>query len=181
MSIEWTNDRAELDGFTLVRSIEPDLDQRRPWEEEDGHGPVREARGQTSYSWTPAKRPGELVLASERNWALFYDFQEACRIARKEAWNAEPYDVPGETPRQRAAKAALANFNRLRQFCAGHWSYVGVAVVASRDDLELGRASLWGIEDDAGDYLDEVADELVPEALDEARTRLERLCDCQPA
>lgn len=223
MTITWTNDRAELDGFQLRRETKPDLDQRRPWEEEDGHGPVREVRGQSDFHYGPAKRPGELVLVQERHWALLYDFAEACRIARKDGWGwlpkeleiirdepskgdgtacggtakAGPYEAydpdnfnraisavyaqhrASMTPRQYAAAAAREDFERLRRFCTGDWGYCGVVVTVSRAGVELATASLWGIEDDATDYLDEVSEELANEALDEAKATLVELCDCE--
>ena len=73
------------------------------------------------------------------------------------------------------AKAALADYERLRRYCDGHWSYVGVIVTASRDGIELGHASLWGLESDAGDYLTDTANELADEALDEAKVTLTRI------
>lgn len=105
----------------------------------------------------------------------FYDFAEACRIALRDGWNAAPYDVQGETPRQRAAKAARADFERLRAWCNDDWQWCGVIVTASREGIDLGRASLWGIESDAGAYLVEVANELAGEAIAEATAMLGRL------
>ena len=43
------------------------------------------------------------------------------------------------------------------------------------DNIQLGEASLWGIESDAGDYLTESANELCDEALEEAREAIARL------
>jgi len=64
-------------------------------------------------------------------------------------------------------RAALADFDRLRRWCNDDWSYVGVIVApvcpccdeAKWDDAQ----SLWGIESDAGEYLQEVARELAGE------------------
>lgn len=161
------DDEVTRDGFTLRARIEHDGDTGAPWEEHDGHGPVSDWQCRD-------KRPGELVLSGPsygmgRGTARrFYDFAEACRIARRDGWNAAPYDVPGETPRQRAAKAARADFERLRAWCEDQWNWCGVVVTASRAGVELGTASLWGIESDAGDRLLEVANELTEEALAEA-------------
>lgn len=54
--------------------------------------------------------------------------------------------APGESKRQVAAAAALADFNRLRQWCNDQWSYIGVKVELVDDygDLVIGHdASLW--------------------------------------
>lgn len=76
-----------------------------------------------------------------------------------------------------ASKAALADFNRLRDWCDYRWNYVGVIVTASRAGIELASDSLWGIESDAGDYLATVADECAAIAIDEARAKLAQLAE----
>lgn len=153
----------EIDGFTLTARILADSNYGAPWEEHDGHGPV-------SGMELRDKRPGELVLHDNGHGRKrYYDYQEACRIARRELWDAAPYNTGQETKRQQAAKAARANYERLRQWCDDQWHWCGVLVVASKNGIDLGRASLWGIESDAGDYLLEVANELVEEALEDAR------------
>lgn len=159
------DDTIERDGFTLRARIEHDSDTGAPWEEHDGHGPVSD--------WTRRdKLPGELLLCYDGRQKRFYDFAEACRIARRDGWNAAPYQVEGETPRQRAARAALADFEHLRGWCNDSWNWCGVVVTAERAGVELGRASLWGIESDAGAYLVEVANELAAEAVAEAAAKV---------
>lgn len=166
------------DGFDFAVTIEPDYDSHEPWREEAGHGEVSEWRRQ-NYRGTYDKAPGELLLCEDHRSALFYDFAGACALALRGGWNAKPYDVPGETPKQRAAKAARADYERLRRYCAGDWCYVGVVVTASRDGVELGSASLWGLESDCDeDHLADCACELAEEALDEAKERLASLCQC---
>ena len=126
-----------------------------PWDEHDCHGIVTE--------WTSReKRPGELVLDSDGHQRRYYDFAASCRRALAEGWDAPPYG--GGTPRQRAARAARADFERLRDWCDDEWHWCCVVVVLLDDEgEELDRASLWGIESDAGDYLTEVAAELADE------------------
>lgn len=61
------------------------------------------------------------------------------------------------------------------------WWYVGVEVTASRSGVELGEASLWGIEYEiSGDdgYLTETALDLASEARLEAASKLQELCGC---
>lgn len=148
----------ERDGFTLTARIEPDPYMGPPWQEHDGHGPVSD--------WTRrAKAPGELVLCSDRGSHCYYDYAGACEIALRDGWGA-----PGAsgTPRQRAAMAARADYERLRDWCEDRWHWVGVVVEASRAGVKLGHASLWGIESDAGDYLADVAAGLADEAIADA-------------
>lgn len=151
-----------LDSFTFthngadyVAEIHHDADHGAPWQEEDGHGPVTD--------WTRrAKLPGELVLSQDRDRCQFYDFAEACRIALRDGWDAEPYNHGGmQTRRQQAAKAARADFRRLRAWCDNEWSYIGLVVRPAGACACCGLSeSLWGIESDADDYLREVAEEL---------------------
>lgn len=70
------------------------------------------------------------------------------------------------TPRAYAAGAARADYERLRRWCADLWGYVGVVVAPLDEDGdpdESRAASLWGVESDATDYLDEVSHELAAE------------------
>lgn len=155
----------EQDGFTITARIEQDdFDATPPWVREDGHGEVSE--------WTYRdKKAGELTLTSERGSHRYYDFKSAVKLARRCGWGiANPPE--GATKRQIAALAAREDFERLRRWCNDDWSYVGVVVTVSAKGVELGFASLWGIESDAGDYLVEVANELLPEAMEEARKRI---------
>lgn len=155
----WT--RFEMNGATYAAKLERDEDHGAPWDEECGHGDVtgRERR---------EKAPGELILSEDRHAKRFYDFAGAVKRAKAEGWNAEPYYPPGEeTKGQRAHKAALADYNRLRAWCNGDWCYVGVIVAPIRpccDEVNDDEAqSLWGIESDAGEYLFEVAQDMAEE------------------
>ena len=139
-------------------TIEPDCDHGAPWEE-DGHGPVSD--------WTTRdKLPGEVIISQDGRSRRYYDFAEACKIARVEGWDAAPYNTGQETKRQQAAKSARADMERMRQWCNDYWSYVGVIVTAECtccDEFTGESASLWGIESDCSDYLDEVTRELIEE------------------
>jgi hypothetical protein len=134
------------DGTEIEVRVIPDESMGPPWEEYDGHGPVSE--------WTTRdKHPGELVLARDRGASRYYDFSEAVKIARRDGWG-----TAGRTPGERAARATLEDFNRLRDWCEDRWSWVGVEVTVRRDGTEESE-SLWGIESD-GDYWKDVAAEL---------------------
>lgn len=149
----------EHKGHTYRVEIVPDEDHGAPWDEEDGHGPVSE--------WTRrAKLPGEIIIAKDRDYYRYYDFAEACRIARRDGWDSQPFNTGQETRRQQAAKSARSDMKRMSDWRDGYWSYVGVVVTAECSCCRrfTGKnASLWGIESDAGDYLDEVARGLVEE------------------
>jgi len=138
-----------------------DDDATAPWKREDGHGVVSE--------WTSrAKRPGEMVLCSDRRRVKrYYDFAAAVKTARKDGWDAEPYS-DAETAGQRAHKAAMADFRYLRGWANDEWHYVGVIVELLDDEgdtIEGEDASLWGVEGYARAYLGKVAAELADEVL----------------
>lgn len=78
-----------------------------------------------------------------------------------EGWDAAPYTG---TRRQKAARAVEVNFQRLRAWCNDQWSYVGVIVTPicphCGEAASSQSESLWGIESDCSDYIEEVAHEL---------------------
>lgn len=79
------------------------------------------------------------------------------------------------SPRAYAAAAAMADFNRLKDWCNDQWSYVGVIVHMVDDDgdkIEDLTASVWGIESDSDDYHEEVAHELADEIAHNLESRL---------
>lgn len=162
------NNQIEInkDGRNLIFrvTVEHDADHAEPWIEEDGHGPVSDWRRQ-NYAGRYDKAPGEILLHEDSRQARFYDFQTACRQALAEAWDAQPYNTGHETPRQQAAKAARADFESLRRWCAGEWSYVGVIVTLLDEDDEETEisASIWGISSEDDEHLTATAQELADE------------------
>ena len=135
-------DTIEVDGLSFAVSMEHDDCMSPPWKEEDGHGPVSE--------WTRyGKAPGELVLVEDHGCKRYYDFAEACRIARRAHWGG----FQG-TPRQQAALAARADFERLRAWCQGEWSYVVLTVELLDDDGDKTDITdcIGGVESDDWQY-----------------------------
>jgi len=95
----------------------------------------------------------------------FYDLAEAVRIAKRDGWDTEPYGT--RKPGERAHAAAMADYDRMRQWCTDQWHYCGIVVTLLDAD---GRpdsvdASLWGFESDSPDYHEEVIGELIQECL----------------
>lgn len=139
--------------YTFAVKTVCDSDHGAPWEEEDGHGPVSDWERRD-------KLPGELILNEDRGMKRFYDFAEACRIARRDSWGTGVRDdVEGMTRRQVAALAARRNFDYLKAWCNDEWHYVGVIVTLLDEDGEETDidASLWGVEDSDDDYIREEA------------------------
>lgn len=165
--------RHEADGFVFEATIHDESVIGAPWENNDGHGPVSD--------WTSrGKRAGERVLNSDRHGScLYYDFKAALDLAHSEEWGTRPGQQPGETEKQYRVRAVEADFKALKAWCNDEWSYCGIVVVATKNGITLGEASLWGVElnfpgsDNA--YLTETANELLGEALDDAKATLAKL------
>ncbi len=154
----------ERDGLTFRVEHHYDHDSAEPWSQCDGHGPISDWERRD-------KRPGELILNSDHSSKRFYDFAEACRIARRDGWDTPPYGQG--TPRQRAARAAMADFKYLQAWCNDDWHYCGVTVeLLDEDDEPVDSASLWGIESNCAEYLADVAQELAAELASTAADSL---------
>lgn len=159
-------------GHNFVARFYRDEDHGEPWEENDGHGPVSE--------WTNRdKRPGEVVLVTDdrgRGFKRFYDWQEAMKIAKRDRWNAPPYDEG--TRGQKAARAVQRDFDYLRGWCNDLWHYCGISVTLADENGEFDEAreyefALWGIERGWADYHKEAMKELADEILPELNASLE--------
>ena len=172
---EGGNITCEVDGFACTATVYRDTDHGAPWDAEDGHGPVSE--------WTRRrKRAGELVLCEDRGSRRYYDFAEACRIARRDGWRLRP-EHPSDKEPCVASEAARADFEYLRTWCNNEWHYVGVDVTVSKAGINLTgqyRYALRGIECNVpgsdNSCLRDVANDLLPEALEAARAKLSELC-----
>ena len=152
----------EHDGHQFRVSFPFDADHGAPWDEEAGHGPVSD--------WTRRdKAPGERVLAVDHGSKRYYDFAAAVRIARRDGWDTPPYGAGA--PGERAARAAEADFARMRAWLADEWHYCG-CFVTLLDATE--QESIWGLEDDCSAYLTETAHELAGAILSEIRREQER-------
>lgn len=137
----WTDPVEVSGGYSVRVHIEYDQHMGAPWDEHDGHGPVTE--------WTSRnKRPGELVLCTDRSQKRYYDYSAAVELARRDGWDAPPYTG---TKGERAARAALADYERLRQWCNDDWQWIVVGVEVSRAGAVLETDYCGGIESD-GDY-----------------------------
>lgn len=153
------------DGATFrVRFADDDMADP-PWKREDGHGPVSDWRHADRTQDYPPKAAGERVLCIDVFTARYYDFAQACKIARRDGWGA-PGDE-GMTPRQKAAHAAEADFQRMRAWCNAEWGYIGVTVELLDDaGMETGETeTLWGVESDQPEHIATVAHDLAGEII----------------
>lgn len=148
----------EIDGVTVKVEYYLDYDHDLPWEHDCGHGPVRRSNI-PHREGSSDKRPGERPLNSpDRNeYQFYYDWQAACKMARKDGWNTGPYDAPNQVQR-----AVQADFNFIRGYLNDDWHYVGVVVKIDDENED----SCWGFES-LNNYHKEAAREMA-EALVES-------------
>lgn len=167
----YDGDTFTVDGFSFRVKFEDDTNIGPPWLECDGHGPVRQSRGQ--HRNQDGKRPGERPLNDpDRNqYQYYYDWQKACELARVDGWNAEPFEAPG-----RVLRAVQSDFDFLRAWVNDKWRYVGVIVERLNEDEEaVDESSLWGVESFKDYHVDvayELAGELISKANHEKREAL---------
>lgn len=165
-----SHDEQEIDlgGLTAtIRTAQDDCTDA-PWERADGHGPVSE--------WTTrAKAAGERVLCSDGRSKRYYDYAEAIRIAKRDGWDAPPYQTG--TKGEQAVRAVEADFKFLSDWANDRWTYIGVIVSVCANGVEIGRDSIWGVEDCETDdgqggrraYWKELAAEMVNDIVDTYR------------
>jgi hypothetical protein len=122
--------------YTFVVRFERDDDMREPWVEHDGHGIVSK--------WTARdKSPGELILTEDHGSKRYYDYQETLKVARRDGWSCDAV-LPGDTAKQKAHKAVMADYDYLRAWCQDEWEWTFVEVHL-KDDPEMSDA-MGGVE-----------------------------------
>ncbi len=154
-------DTFTLEGLTFkAEHVRDEGLMGEPWKEHDGHGVVSE--------WTDRpKRPGERVLASDRNSHRFYDIEATTEIAKRDGWGVQ--NSKGKSKGQIIAEAVEEDYRRMKAWCDDEWWWMGVVVTMLDTEgrklpMPEARDSLWGIESDSGDdYFDEVARECAGE------------------
>jgi hypothetical protein len=163
----------EHNGYSFRAEYSTDVMCETPWEWADGHGTVSD--------WTQRdKRPGEVVLCSDRSSKRYYDMQGAIKTAKAEGWGYD-YDsvLPTDTPGQKAVKAAQNDFNYLKAWCNNDWWYSCLHVSLldpDGEDLEDYDDYLGGVEDG---YYRNTGDQYALEMASGILTRYERDQDAE--
>jgi hypothetical protein len=155
----------EHKGFTFKLETRHDPQAGPPWEECDGHGPVREAEVDDDGE-AATLRDGELSLCWHEHGPYVYDVEGALEQALEEDWGPR---VEGETPFQRAVRTVRADFEYLRGWATDEWSYCTVFVTLldkQGHDTSL-RDSFGGIEDNDGAYIHDAARGLADDLLED--------------
>jgi hypothetical protein len=142
----------EMDGFTIMAAI------------------VLELRGSENapVERFPKLRPDAPDQRQDGFWPSLYKDAPGCI-------------GPGNGFRERFAKAQAEAEAVMEAWRKGDWFYCGIVLSVALEGVVLSEhaASLWGVEanypESNNAYLTEVANELLPEALDVARAVLARL------
>lgn len=148
-------DEVAYDGLHFTVKFPFDHDATEPWKSGDGYGIVSEWERRD-------KKPGEVVINSDRGRYRYYDWQASIAKAKRERWDAPPYGTG--TKGERAARAVKADFEFLKAWCDNEWHFVGVEITCMDEDgNELGEDSCYGYET-WKDYHEEAAWDMI-EAL----------------
>jgi hypothetical protein len=155
-------------------SLFDDGDNAAPWENSDGHGPVRFIRDSEPLA------KGETVLCDMARGRYVYNFGQALLIASRDKWGLAPDELArltqtlGKKPSKGQIRAAAvrADMHYLRGWCCDDWGYAGVCVrIIGADGEPVGGEfdnALWGVET-SGDYWREVACDLADDILHDRR------------
>jgi hypothetical protein len=138
-----------------------------PWEEDDGRGIV------TDWLYYPDD-PNLRKLGNEGRDgnARYFDVAATRAKAKADGWGLSDEDR-AKLPK-RATKAQILDaivegeYRFLNGWCSDEWEYIGVIVSLPGTGID---ASLWGIESNAGDYLQEVARELADQIIGDPETQ----------
>jgi len=165
MKTLFDGDTFEHNGHQFRVRFEYDVDGGYPWEDCDGHGPVRQSN-LSHYADRSDKHPGERPLnrADRNEYQFYYDWQAAVKLARRDGWNAEPYDAPG-----RIERAVQANFDYLAGYVSDDWQYLVVTVEMLDSDGDVIADTNLGRVESYKDYHVECAYELADELIVQAK------------
>lgn len=163
----YNGETALPDGRSIKVSFPHDSDHGAPWEESDGHGPIRIIRDRSD------KLPGERILGGERRHLFAYDFAGAMALAKRDGWGlcdeerAKLEKRLGHAPSAGEIRAAAveADCDFLSGWINERWSYVVIVVdLLDADGRELASDCLGGVES-FGSYASEQAAEMANQLI----------------
>lgn len=177
------------EGFNFIVSVEHDYD-RSYFDDEGGISKEHVRYLRHCYNYGGDKRPGEVKISIPSDWALI-DLAAATKRANDEGWGVDTSTlliseieyvlhvrtdktkrsstkareelIAGLTPRAKAAIAVRKEIKRLSGWLNNEWWYVGVKVALASDPSIV--TSLWGIESDAHEFIEDTKRRLASEIL----------------
>lgn len=177
----------EQDGFTVTVALEEDNDFTMRLGDDEALGEFGDYTGEKPGEYIKVDPTGSEKFTLERagvgpsahsygDYECYWSNGPTGTVAEQRNY----YSHTGMS-KQVAEEMARANqrmfYERALRTLEGDLSYVAVVVTVERAGREFGRASLAGIESDAGDYFNEVAEELIEEAVKEANRTLDEFIE----
>lgn len=151
------------DGVSFRCEVSSDSHNAPPWVEYDGQGIIRTV---SSYYGRPDKKPGEVILYSDRGEYWLYDVQATTEKARREGWGCRG-EAAGLTRGQRIAQAVHENISYCRKWLCGDIFWTVLQVYSIDDEGEMiGEHSdyLGGVEygycKESQEYVKQTAEEM---------------------
>lgn len=137
----------------------------------------------TSYlgEYTDNLEAGVIVRGGEYPGTFFEEWPDDTDLPAKgrEYRGFRPEAAGEKVGTEDYKKYGMQDYKRMEKLNAGYWNFVGIIVTASKKGVELGHASLWGIESDDPTLkdLEKAAHEFgaLQEAIDEAKSNLQSL------
>jgi hypothetical protein len=114
-----------VDGFDVGYWITDDPDSGPPWGDDDADLVRVAERQHGRWQGESDKKSCEVPLNKPERGRnqYYYNWKRAMQKAKKEKWNAEPYDAPNQ-----AERAVKANFDYYKAYLNDEWYYVGIEV-----------------------------------------------------
>ena len=151
-----------VDGFEIEYRFEYDPDSGPPWANPEEDAPLMRYTDR-HCRWDSTKKAGERPINAPRGGVYLFNWKLAAERARKEKWNAQPYDAPN-----RIERAVQSLFDYYKSYINEDWHYVGIEVRLVLHPQY--RHDVWGFET-YKDYhkksVNEMASELVSMFLDD--------------
>lgn len=168
-------------GLVFLVRHERDDHHGEPWKESDGHGRVTDWEPLDAGLDPQRYRP----LVERHSIGRYYDWEESLKIATRDKWGlseverdklAERLHCVRPTDAEITERAVQLDYEFLRGWCQDDWWYIAVVVQLQGTTIDR---SLWGIESNAGEYLQEVARELADQIIEDGPTELQGQIDAR--
>lgn len=144
--------RFDHNGRKFLARVYRDDNMRRPWEEDETHGDIRE--GYTGFAGYAEKKGGEVVISDDRfsvrrTQVWLYNVESTIKRARKDGWGLTEENMTALaerlfrerkltgsitlTKREIVAEAVRLDMERMRAWLNDGWHWCGVSVVEMPD------------------------------------------------
>lgn len=170
---DWVIESREIEhrGLTFRVELEADQGHPVPWEDGDGRGVVVDRRERERLIEDMDAPRDRFRPMGDQGHDLYFDWEATRAKAAEESWGVTPEKAAGLTQDQILDAAVEQEYEFLRGYCTGAWSYIGIVV--SLQAFPDATRSVWGIESDDEALLIEVAQDLAEELLDELPAALD--------